>query len=356
MKFIFLLLAGILSIYPSILYSEQWKNPKDVIGDPMMARLQQGRKELTDLEKEQIKKYGYTGLEIMTYLDANKDQGMDSEDFSRLVEIEGSGHIRQYLWLEKTKYYYKSYRDLLNLNGIKPGRVEKKNMGIYLDPPNVRMLGWITSYFLTSKERLNKREGHTWLQNLRKIRHSPSHAKSDNWFWGSSFTFDDVTDREAWEESHIISGMDELKEKKCFVIESKYQLDSNYYLSKRVTWVEAENFIALHEEQFDRKGRLFRIFNKDWQQVKPWNYWALREWDAIDLVTGNRTLYQLKEWVFDQGYTDEDFKLVLLEKEEIWKEPKEPLPPIKNLSDLPSLPNIRMEFWDRMGIKPEVSK
>lgn len=354
MRFIFLLLWGIFFIYPSILYSEQWIKPRDVIGDPMIARLQQGRKELIDLEKKEIKKYGYTGLEIMTYLDYNKDQGRDSEDFGRLVEIDNSGHIREYVWLERTKYYYKNHLDLLTLNGIKPGGVEKKNMGIYLEPPNVRRLGWITSHFLTSKERLNKREGYTWLQNLRKIRHSPSQAKRDNWFWGSAFTFDDVSDREPWEESHTILGMDELKGKKCFVIESKYQLDSNYYLGKRVTWVEAENFIDLHEEQFDRKGRLFRIFDKDWQQVKPWNYWALREWNAIDLVTGGRTLYQLNEWVFDQGYTDEDFKLTLLEKEEIWKNPKETFLPIKNLSNLSPPPDIRREFWDKIGVKPGI--
>jgi hypothetical protein len=49
-----------------------WVNPKIVVGDPMKARLQQGRKELTSLEKEEIARYGYTGLEIMTYVYANK--------------------------------------------------------------------------------------------------------------------------------------------------------------------------------------------------------------------------------------------------------------------------------------------
>lgn len=51
----------------AFVFAAHWINPREVLKDPMIARLQQGRKELTPREREEIEKYGYTGLEIMTY-------------------------------------------------------------------------------------------------------------------------------------------------------------------------------------------------------------------------------------------------------------------------------------------------
>jgi len=56
---------------PDISHCGRWVNPKDIIKDPMLARLQQGRTELTDKEEKEIKEYGYTGLELITYVDIN---------------------------------------------------------------------------------------------------------------------------------------------------------------------------------------------------------------------------------------------------------------------------------------------
>jgi hypothetical protein len=55
------------------------------------------------LEKEEIEKYGYTGLEIMTYLDANIDPGRSHDHFVRMIQIGAGGLIHIRMWLWKTK-------------------------------------------------------------------------------------------------------------------------------------------------------------------------------------------------------------------------------------------------------------
>src|SRR3989337_1551164 len=130
MKEIVLLLVLLFS--QSLLYAGEWKNPKDIIGDPIVVRLQQGKKELTLEEKGEIKKYGYTGLEIMTYVMCNRDPGQDNEIFFKNVLINSSGSMQIQDLIRRTKYYYKDYRARLIYDGIKPGDIVQKRAGIYL--------------------------------------------------------------------------------------------------------------------------------------------------------------------------------------------------------------------------------
>jgi hypothetical protein len=69
-----LLLFLLWTIPASCLEADRWINPKDLVGDPSLVQLQMGKKELTGIEKEEIKRYGYTGLEVMTYVDMVKYQ------------------------------------------------------------------------------------------------------------------------------------------------------------------------------------------------------------------------------------------------------------------------------------------
>jgi len=331
-------------------FSAQWINPRELIEDPMIVRLQY-KKELTDVEKEEIKKYGYTALEIMTYVDWNAEQGQDSDAFYRVTSLNKRGHISMAEWVERAKYYYKNRRALLLHEGIKPGDVEFKKVGVTIYPPNQRFMAWYDIFFVTSPEKSMKKDVYVWYPNIRKIRHENSGSKDDRWFFGSVFTMDDHEFREPWEEEHRILGEDLLRGHKCFVIESKNK-DPNYYLSKRVVWVEENNFLDIHEEQFDREGRIFRIFDKYWKQVKPWNYWVKALWNQIDLSTGDRSIYQTFDWIFDKGYKDADFSTISIEKEKIWRRPKNPPPRIKKASQFPPPPRIRKEFWEKIGQKP----
>ena len=336
-------------------HAGQWLHPKDIIKDPALARLQQGRKELSPQEKEEIKKYGYTGLEIITYADANYYPGKDWDAIFNSVSLGSDGHIRAQKWIQRTKWCYGTYQDLLTYNGIKPGDIRTKRISIHFYPPE-----WIgnanLSYTYLEKEGMFKDEA-SWiyLDKLRKIRHFAAGPKQDH-VANMNITYDDYRRRNPWEESHKVLGLDSFNGQECFVIESKHRLIPNYYLSKRVIWIEKGKFLPLHEEQFNREDKLFFMIDKEWQQVKPWSYWVTSQWNIINLSIKSRSLYQSFDWIFDQGLKDEEFTLNQLRRPKYWRDIKIALPEYKKAEDFPPAPQIKWDFWERIGIKPAVVK
>jgi len=337
----------IASHIPAVCGGAQWVNPKELIGDPWLARLQQGRKELNPDEKEDLAQYGFTGLELMTYVDANKESARDQETFYRLIEISSNGSIRSDISLRRKKFYRASYKDNLTYTAkYKPGKIWAKRRGIYTDPPEKRGWNWVAHMFLRSEDYQRLEEGWMWRPETRKVIRYTVNPAQDS-FAGTEMTMDDYRWRKPWEEDHKIIGEDIIQGKRCLVVESRHRLKSDYYLSKRITWIEVQNFLDLHEEQYDRNGQLWKVIDNKWEQIKPWNYWVQKERYFYDLKTRNRTLLQTFDWIFDQGVDDSFFNPMALYDNRIWRKPTNPIPPIKSLADIPPPPAVRTEFWVR---------
>lgn len=351
---LFTVLILLLTLY-SLSLAGQWLNPKDLIGDPNLVQLQQGRKELTLEEKEDIKKYGFTGLEIMTYMDINRDHGQDYDVIGRITSMNSFGIITVSDELLRYKYCPRDYKARLTLDGVKPGDKEYMRIGYNLSPSRSKGNVFQSNGYLKSKELYKENVSWGKMAALRKVRRGTTPNREDKG-WGTDTTRDDRGAKEPWEENHKILGEDTLRGMDCFVMESKMWFVKNYYLSKRVTWIEKKNFIDIHEEQFDRKGRLFKIMDKEWVQIKPWNYWVINTWYTVDLSIRSKTLEQNYEWIFDQGLTEKDFSKKVMMNDNPWREPKNPLPLIEKVSDFPPDPHARWEFWEKLGIKPEVYK
>jgi hypothetical protein len=90
-------------------------------------------------------------------------------------------------------------------------------------------------------------------------------------------------DGDAWVDSKNKFSWRNLKMERrpCYLVEMK-QLDSNYIYSKRLYWVDKENFIPLIGEYYDQKGRLWRSCQSLW---------------AFNRETGCNIWYQT--WAFD---------------------------------------------------------
>lgn len=351
------ILSAITLIFsPFISYGEEDKvyNPRRTIGDPNLARLQQGRTELTALEKEEIKKYNHTALEIMTYVHDNKHSGADNDEFHRCYNMGPLGIRAADIYI-RSKYNYKNYRDLLTYNGIKPGDLIYKRMSIITDPVSMRGDGTLSLYYLKSFE--NDKDMTQWSHTkiLRKLsRVNPPDRETTG---GMITTRDDDEGRYPWEENHKIIGEDQVKGKDCFVIESIHKKPT-YYLSKRVIWIEKENYLDLHEEQFDRKGILFKIFDKDWYVEN--GYWVPEITNVVDLSFKRRTIHHnTRAWLVNQGLRDIDFSVTMLFKGKPWRDPKDKykeLRPLRDFSVIPPEPTVKEDFWKRMGIKVVVHK
>jgi len=321
-----------------------WIHPKELFPDPTIARLHSGKTSLNQGENEDLTRYGYTGLELMTYVQANKYAWRACDHFIRIIHIGAHGMVHARMWLWKVKNYFADYRAYITHQGIKAGDVKSKFLVVYSDPPWMWGTGVLSYDYMTSKEFPKTADWWIYKPDLRKVRRLPvPNDRGDN-FAGSELTMDDVMPwYEAWEEEHKIVGEDRIKDKECWVIESKNH-NPYYYLSKRLTWIEKENFLDLHEEQFNRKGEPWKVIDKTWRQINPLNYWVQEEYNCKNVLTRTRTILQRLDWDFDQGFKDGEFLPQEMIKQYQWKYPKN-IPAIKSTGDVSPPPEPREKVW-----------
>ncbi len=117
----------IILLWTGLSYASEWMAPREIFKDPSTARLQRGQKELTELEKKEVDIYGFTGLELTTYLYCNQEPGhYDKDNLTRYYNITPKGKILRVEYLDRMKYYYKDKPALSQFVGIKPGDVYRK--------------------------------------------------------------------------------------------------------------------------------------------------------------------------------------------------------------------------------------
>lgn len=320
----------------------------------MIARLQGGRRELSELEKEEVRRYGYTGLEIMTYLEDNRYPGRDWDVYYRWIQVEAGGHMRIQEMLLRKMVTYKDIKALITHDGIKPGDIRIYSISIFTYPPGSKDDMGGSLVYLNTKDIYKAKDIYMWINSTRRIRRSSAEGIGDD-ILGADFTEEDNTERQPWHEEHRILGEDILRGHDCLVVESQNKLHKNYYLSKRVTWVEKKNFLDMHEEQFDREGKIFRLFDFEWKQFPPQNYWAKTLWNVMTLSSRHRSIWQYFDYIFDQGLTKKDFSRKILGNPILWRQVKVPPQP-KGSSDLAPEPEIRWEFWEKIKVKPEIKE
>lgn len=341
---------------PSQAGERQWVNPKEAIG-PQLARLPQWKKGLTDQEKEEIQKYGYTGLELMTYVDSNREtRGKPNYSrYQRCVNVTGGRNIRASEFQEKYRFLYPDYRARMTYQGIEPGDMEYKSIIIITSPSDSRGDTSLRTSYLSSPNKWKDGDNWRWGKSTRKITRSVALNRQD--MQGSMITTrGDDEGRELWEEEHRIIGEDILRGKECFVVESRHQVLKDYYLSKRVNWVEKTNFLDLHEEQFNREGQLVMILDKDWFQLKPGGWWFPREMSSIAFPSLRRTIHQTPIYVISQESEPDILNMQGLRATTPWIKADGTLPPITAYDSLPPEPKVRQEFWEKQGNKVAVAK
>lgn len=78
-------------------------------------------------------------------------------------------------------------------------------------------------------------------------------------FVGSDFSYEDVSGRRWTEDNHTLTGESDLDGRPVYVIESVPKEPYKGF-TKKITYVDKENFLPLKEEYFDDKGEMIRRF------------------------------------------------------------------------------------------------
>ena len=205
--------------------------------------------------------------------------------------------------------------------------------------------------YILSKKHTKGGDFYAYSRKTRRVMHIPTPKIIDNTF-GTEVTFYDLMFQQPWDSDHIIIGEDTLQGRECFVVESKITIYSKRYIKKMVTWIEKENFLDFHIEQFDKNDKIFKVFDKKWIQLEKTKWWAASEWNVLNLKTGARAYIQFLDWIINHGYDAKNWGPIKMLDENVWRRAKNIPKPFKKLSEFPLPPEIRWEYWEKAGVKP----
>lgn len=263
------------------------------------------------------------------------------------IEVDARGYMRQRATMRKRLQLYDDYKDLLDFKGgkVKPGEPKRKDIIFMLTPPQLKnqtLLSW------TYKETPDLRKMVDWwiyIPALRQVRRLATGERSDG-VAGGDMTYDDVVGREPFDEEHTLLGEDTLpaddlvpEPVDCYVIKAVHT-DPSYYLGKRIVWVDKKRFIRWREEQYDKKGNLLRIFERQMKEVVP-GHLDHTSWYCWNVQKHFRQWVRISNHRYGTDFSEREFEPNFLRKEFTWRVPDiGAYPYIKSPKDLPKLPPL----------------
>lgn len=228
-----------------------------------------------------------SGLDIMTRVD-ERDDGDDqvSRAVFELINKRGQKRVRETIRL---------WKDYENREGF-----DTKMITFFESPPDVKNTGFLSwSYWDEEKDD----DQWLYLPALRKIRRIAASNKGDH-FMGTDFTYDDMGERKVEEDRHILLRSEAYQETDCYVVES-IPKKAKYIYSRKITWVDKKHWIPLKVDYYDRKDRLLKTLQTDWQLID--DIWTWKRSEMANHLTGHRTVIEITEANLNVGLTDSDF-------------------------------------------------
>jgi len=312
----------------------------------------------------------FTGEEITFLAEDLIFPGMDCKDeAAHLATINKRGHMLQVSWMFKTKFYYADFAE--KLYKLKPGDIETKHLIIYDFPPEERGRGILLWDVKDSPDSRTEQERWIYYNSLRRVRRVQGGAGQDN-LLETDFTYDDDFMRDTWEHTHKLIGIDTIHEingrKKflgdagpytpdggveCYVVLSKpgapWAPQNDYYLSQWVTWYDRHTFAMVRAEQWDKKGNLFKIHGKcydNWDKMskQPRNKrdeLVRMEWYGWDLDIDHESWARLvPPTKFHVDCPDDVFTVRYMQDQRLWRDDFKNVPRLESPEQLPPKPPL----------------
>lgn len=130
---------------------------------------------------------------------------------------------------------------------------------------------------------------------------------------GSEFAYEDIASQEVEKFKYKFLRDDEIEGRKAFVIEQYPQYKKSGY-KRTIAWVDAERYIPLRVEFFDRKDAPLKTLDfVDYQQYLG-KFWRADKMSMLNHQTGKSSTLEWTGYQFQTGLTDKDFHRSVLNR------------------------------------------
>ncbi|NQU59908.1 MAG: outer membrane lipoprotein-sorting protein [Rhodospirillales bacterium] len=191
----------------------------------------------------------------------------------------------------------KRVRVLTMLRRNQGGKGDQKYFMYFHEPGDVRRLTFMVWKFPA-------REDDRWIfiPAVDLIRRIAAEDKYSS-FVGSDFSYEDVSGRDVAEDTHTLVREEKLDGRDTFVIQSIPHKPAAF--TKRISWIDKQNFLPLKEEYYDAQNELQRVFTAD--RIEKIAYPTIMKRTMKNVKTGHRTEVTVNAVTYDLGLEDADF-------------------------------------------------
>lgn len=197
----------------------------------------------------------------------------------------------------------------LDANGI-----DNKRMTRFLEPTDVK--GTVSLLIEHSDK-----DDDIWiyLPSVKKVRRLISSNKKDS-FVGTDFSYGDVIGHKVKEWNHTLVKEEDIDGKPCYVIESTPKdatVKTNTGYSKRVGWIQKDNFVTVKAIAYDEAGELLKEAKySHWKEVDTVKHkWQAGILEAKNLQTGHSTVITIDQFKVNNGVKDDFFTTRYMEQQ-----------------------------------------
>ncbi|MCP3689652.1 MAG: outer membrane lipoprotein-sorting protein [Gammaproteobacteria bacterium] len=182
-----------------------------------------------------------------------------------------------------------------------------KSLSIFDEPNDVK-----GTAMLTYSHGVDPDDQWLYLPALKRVKRINSSNKSGP-FMGSTFAFEDLSSQEVEKYSYRLVGEESCGDWQCFVIERIPAYKHSGY-TRQVTWIDKEGYRVVKAEYYDRKKALLKtLTSSDFQQYLG-HYWRPGVMDMLNHQNGKSTRLEWKNYQFQTGLKDRDFRSQALKR------------------------------------------
>ncbi len=182
-----------------------------------------------------------------------------------------------------------------------------KSLSIFDEPNDVK-----GTAMLTYSHGLDPDDQWLYLPALKRVKRINSRNKSGP-FMGSTFAFEDLSSQEVEKYSYRLIGEESCGDWQCFVIERIPAYKHSGY-TKQVTWIDKEGYRVVKVEYYDRKKALLKTLTSSNFEQYLGHYWRPGVMDMLNHQKGKSTRLEWKNYQFQTGLKDRDFRSQALKR------------------------------------------
>jgi outer membrane lipoprotein-sorting protein len=144
-----------------------------------------------------------------------------------------------------------------------------------------------------------------YLPSLKRVKRISSSNKSGP-FMGSDFAYEDMSSQEIEKYHYRFLRQETLSNTDTLVVERvpAYQ-DSGY--SKQLVWIEAERYIPLQIEYYDRKNSLLKTQYFNGYEKYADKFWRVDNLTMVNHQKGSKTIIEFKDYEINQDLSQTNF-------------------------------------------------